>query len=358
MSFSADNLKSLIKVAVENRASDVHLRSGEVPCFRINGELYPIKSNVFTEENIQAILNIINNHKNTESLENEIDGSYEISNVARLRFNYFKYNSQSGIIFRLINSNVPTLEDLGLRSIIKEISLKHRGLVLVTGATGSGKSSTLAAMINYINRKRSCHIISIEDPIEFLHTQEKSRITQREVGTDTESFKTGLRSALRQDPDVILIGEMRDPETVSIALKAAETGHLVLSTIHTTDATKTIGRIISLFSAEEQKEVRKRLADNLAATISQRLMKSSKKSSIVCQEIMVNTEGIKECILGKEDLSRIKEIISKGKSPGGVRMQTFDQHLMELLDSGKITKEVALENCSNQIDFLRSLSIN
>ena len=227
----------------------------------------------------------------------DFDGSFEIKGLARFRFNVFRNRSGLGIVLRVIPSVVPTIEQLGLPGVLKSISGMHRGLVLVTGVTGSGKSSTLAAMIDYLNSTWPLHILTIEDPVEFVHRKKKSRFTQREVGPDTESFAGALKSALRQDPDIILVGEMRDAETIGIALKAAETGHMVFSTVHTTDAIKTIGRLIAVFPPEEQRMIRMRLAENITATISQRLVKRADgKGMVAAQEIMIANTGIRECI--------------------------------------------------------------
>jgi twitching motility protein PilT len=226
----------------------------------------------------------------------EHDGSFSVPNVCRVRFNIMRYQGKLGIILRLIASKIPTTEELKLPVVINKIASANAGLVLVTGATGSGKSSTLAAMINYINRTSAVHVLTLEDPVEYVHQPIKSRITQREIGQDTSDFNSALRSALRQDPDIILIGEMRDAETISIAIKAAETGHLVFGTVHTTDALSTIGRLISMFPPEEQNVVRTRLADNLHATISQRLLKTTDgKGRIAAQEIMINNPGVFYC---------------------------------------------------------------
>jgi twitching motility protein PilT len=359
MAFQEKHLASLIKVGVDHGASDVHIRTNEPPCLRIRGDLVPVQTKNFTLEDVTDLARILTGKKLEKFTDyNELDGSFDIEGLCRLRFNSFVYNKALGIILRIVKTEIPTFDQLGFSSTLKKIALSKRGLVLVTGATGSGKSTTLAAMINYINRKRYAHIVTIEDPIEYVHNQEYSRITQREIGVDTPNFNAALRAALRQDPDVILIGEMRDPETISIALKAAETGHLVLSTVHTTDAITTIGRIISMFSPDEQEDVRKRLAENLKATISQRMLKGNKKTNVViAQEIMVNTPGIRECILGDEPISRINSIIMQGKGKESSGSQSFDQHIMELYQAGKISKEVATEAATSESDFIQKLLI-
>jgi twitching motility protein PilT len=234
LAFSEKNLNSLINVALEHNASDVHIRSGEAPCFRIHGDLTPVQTKSFSKEDLIDICKIIfptDRGVIDFANLNEFDGSYSVANLCRIRFNFYRFGGELGLILRIVKTVVPSIKDLGLPSILSELSLKQRGLILVTGATGSGKSTTLAAMINHINETQASHIITVEDPVEYIHSQKKSRLSQREVGVDTDNFTTALRSALRQDPDVILIGEMRDAETISTALKASETGHLVLSTV-------------------------------------------------------------------------------------------------------------------------------
>lgn len=361
MAFSIKNLTSLAQVAVQNRASDIHLRTDEAPCLRINGEMIPVQTKSFSFEDMVDIANILlGEDRLAGKLDeiNEMDGGFAIEGLCRIRYNLFRYNQKLGIILRIVNTQIPTIESLGLSKALKKIAGQRRGLILLTGATGSGKSTTLAAMIDEINEHRACHIVTIEDPIEYLHTQKKARISQREVGKDTDNFTTALRSALRQDPDVILIGEMRDPETISTALKAAETGHVVFSTIHTTNAVTSIGRIISMFPPEEQEDVRKRLSENIYATISQRMLKKkAEKGVVIAQEIMVTSPGIKECILGEEPLARITTVIEDGKGPGGNGSQSFDQHIMELYQSGQISKETALSAVSSESDFIQQLTV-
>jgi len=361
MSFSAKNLSDLVKVASQHNASDIHIRCGEVPCFRIRGDLVAVQSKPFAAQDVYDILKII--YSAADSIKNfddilELDGGTDIPDVCRLRFNFFRFNGKPGIIIRIIKTKIPSIEELALPTAISNIANEQRGLVLVTGATGSGKSTTLAAMINHINTHRPVHIVTLEDPIEYVHPQIKARITQREIGRDTESFELALRAAMRQDPDIILIGELRDKETVSVALKAAETGHLVFATIHTTDAISTIGRLISMFEPHEQPEIKNRLAVNLKATISQRMLKSmATKSVMVAMEIMVNGLGIKECLLGKEDMSKLGSIISKGKGSGGNGSQTFDQHIMDLFRKKKISKDEAIAAATNESDFIQKLEV-
>jgi twitching motility protein PilT len=360
MGFSPKNLASLLSVAIQHKASDIHIRFNEVPCLRIRGELVPIQTKIFTEEDVIDIVKILTSQDDRHieiSKISEIDGAYEVLELCRVRFNVFKYYNHFGVVLRVINTNVPSLKDLDMPSVVSRIAIQQRGLILITGPTGSGKSTTLASMIDFINENAASHIITIEDPIEFLHPQKKSRISQREVGRDTESFSTGLRSALRQDPDVISIGEMRDPETVEIALKAAETGHVVFSTLHTTNTLTTIGRIISMFPAHEQVEARKRLAENLYAIIGQRMLPGKNGKTVIAQEIMVITPGIKDCIVGKDDINRIPAIISQGQGKSTNGGQTFDQHIMFLYQKGFITKEVAMDSVSSQADFVQKLIV-
>lgn len=360
MSFTTKHLASLIQVAVQHQASDVHIRSGETPVLRIKGDLVPVQTKNFSVEDIVDIMSIMTNdpefHQKVNTI-NELDGGYSVPEMCRVRFNFFRFSTQLGIILRVIKDKVPTLKELGMPAILSQIALQNRGLILITGATGSGKSTTLAAMINHINENRASHILTIEDPIEYVHKQQSSRITQREIGIDTGSYTEALRAALRQDPDVILVGEMRDPETVSTALKAAETGHVVFSTMHTTNVLTTIGRIISMFSPQEQPEIRKRMAENIHAIIGQRMLPGKNQNVILAQEIMVTNPGVKEAIQGKEDIGRIQTIMANGFQKGGSGGQTFDQHIMRLYQDKLITKETALEAVSSQADFIQKLIV-
>lgn len=347
----------LLKKAAQVGASDIHLRSGTPPAYRIKGDLVNVKIPPLTDADMVMICRSMIKDQTMHSKINEIkdyDGSFQVGGLGRFRFNIYCNQDKLAAVLRLIPAKIPTIEDLKLPKAIAKIASMHRGLVLVTGVTGSGKSSTLAAMIDYINSRFPMHILTIEDPIEFVHPQKKSRISQREVGKDTGDFAKALRSALRQDPDVILVGEMRDPETIDVALKAAETGHMVLSTVHTTDAIKTIGRLISVFPAEEQRMVRIRLADNLSATVSQRLVKcADNKGMIAAQEIMIVNAGIQECIANADQTGEINDYITKSSETLGG--QTFEQHLVDLYRRGIITIEAAKEAASNASDFERNL---
>lgn len=361
MAFNTQNLKDLVQLAIKHNATDIHIRTDEAPCLRILGELIPIQTRPFSPQDISDICKIMTNDQAIfEKLNNinEWDGGYSVEGFCRLRINIFKFSNKIGLVLRVLKLIIPTLEELKLPETVSKIAEIPRGLILVTGTTGSGKSTTLAAMINHINKSRSLHIVTLEDPIEYVHTSIKSRVTQREIGTDTESFGIGLRSVLRQDPDVILVGELRDSETLATALKAAETGHAVFATLHTTNAVATINRILSLFPPNEQPEVRKRLADSLQATIGQRLLRKKNGSGlVVAMEIMINTPNIRECILGKDPMEKIIDYIARGKGKSGNGSRTYDQHLMELFESRQISKEEAIEAADSPNDFMQKLEI-
>ena len=281
--------------------------------------------------------------------------AYSASGVGRFRLNIYSYRSQVGIAVRFIPFEIRSLESLGLPLVVRQLALLPRGLVLVTGATGSGKSTTLAAMLNECNLMRSGHIVTVEDPVEYLIRDKKSIITQREVGLDTESFASGLKSALRQDPDVIMIGELRDKDTIQTALVAAETGHLVVSTLHTKDALETVNRIIGVFPPEAQREVRLQFSASLAGIVSMRLLPTipgedgKSRGRIPAIEILINTARIRDCLIDPGKTLQIREAIEQGSEMYG--MQTFDQHLMLHLKEGRISKETAIANASNPSDF-------
>lgn len=343
--------------AVQNKASDIHFHVDQPPALRLQGDILPLNFEAFDADAMNLLGAILTKNKAFAELAKgnlDLDGAYLLPKVGRFRYNIYRYYDKVGIVMRVIPADVPTIDDLNLPKAIKTVAGFHRGLVLVTGATGSGKSSTLAAIVRHINENKKCHIVTIEDPIEYIHASINSRVSQREIGKDTESFARALKSALRQDPDVILLGEMRDIETLDICLKAAETGHLVLSTVHTTDAAKTIGRLIALYPAAEQPAVRIRLAENLKATVSQRLVPAAdNKSNIAVQEIMISNNNIQECIAIPEKTGEMKTYIAKGRDVVG--SQTFDQHLLDLFQSGQITKEVAMATASNPGDFAHAL---
>ncbi len=351
-------LDRLLAYGVKNGASDLHFLVGDRPSFRVNGTLCHVKSDPLGAADTRSICEILlGNASSPDQLDTlqEHDCSYSIKGTGRFRVNMFRQRGSLCAILRVISAEIPTLEGLGLPEKVKGLAEEKRGLVLVTGATGSGKTSTLAAMIRHINGKRSAHILTIEDPIEFLHKNDRASVTQREVGTDTESFTKALRAALRQDPDVILVGEMRDPETIDIALKAAETGHMVFSTVHTTDASKTVGRLVGVFPPEEQQAVRLRLADNLKGVVSQRLLpRVDGKGRVVAAEIMVSTKTVQEFIKDPVKTSELKDLIERSRDEYG--MQSFEQHLTDLYREGIIALDVARAAASNPSDFDRAMN--
>jgi twitching motility protein PilT len=352
-------LKALLETGVRHGASDIHFRPGVPPMYRVHKQLVPLKTDPLTPEGCAAIAQVVGGRSYQKLDPEEIqdfDTSYSIPGVARFRVNIYRQRGSIALVLRIIPSVIPTLTELGLPPVLKKIVENERGLVLVTGATGSGKSTTLAAMIHEINLSRMDHILTIEDPIEFLHKHEKASISQREIGPDTRSFAAGLRAALRQDPDVILVGEMRDNESIDIALQAAETGHLVLSTVHTTDAAKTIGRIVSTFPAEQQAMIRVRLAENLQATVSQRLLpRADGRGMVVACEVMICTAAVRE-VLADPRQGSLKDLIEQGLSH--YDMQSFDQHLVHLFKTGVITKQTALRAATSPGDFERNLSFS
>ncbi len=346
-------MEKIIKAAVDRGASDLHIKAGDVFRARINGDLVALTKQALTPDQTRSIaLHLMNNEDDKARLDNilDYDCSWSAPGIGRFRVNLMKQRGSFSIIMRVIPWEVPTFDKLGLPPVLAKIAETERGMVLVTGVTGSGKSSTMAALINYINTRESRHILTLENPIEFLHRDAVSSVTQREIGSDTSDFKMGLRAALRQDPDVIMIGEMRDAETVDTAIKAAETGHLLMSTLHTPDAQSTILRIMAMFPPEEQNVIRIRLAESLSAIISQRLLpKISGKGRAVATEIMINTPAIKDLILEGTRIGEIKDFIAEGRDQYG--MQTFDQCLADLVTSGEVTFETAKSAASNPSDF-------
>jgi twitching motility protein PilT len=346
-------LNDILKVAIKGGASDIHLKSGLPPMFRVDGALVPLKKGErMMPDELQNIAHSIMSPIQKQRFEEtrEQDLAYGIAGLGRFRVNVFQQRGTIGIVFRVIPFGVKTAEQLHLPPVIKKIAQEQRGLVLVTGTTGSGKSTTLAAMIEQINSERTAHIMTIEDPIEFLIRDRRSIVNQREIGVDTHTFSNALRAALRQDPDVILVGEMRDFETIETALTAAETGHLVMSTLHTLDATETINRIISVFPPYQQKQVRMQLATILKAVISQRLVpRADGNGRVPALEVLVSTAFVRECIGDKDRTKEIPEVISKGYTSYG--MQTFDQSLMQLVKDDLVTYDEALKHVSNPDDF-------
>ena len=303
-------MNEMFKKAIQDGASDIHIKAGDFVRARLNGELIPLTDQKLSHEQVrQLAVKLIPYEKDRDRIDElqDYDCSWGLPGLGRFRVSILKQRGVLGIVMRIITIDIPTFEDLRLPLVLEKISQNERGLILVTGVTGSGKSSTMAAMIGYINRNMRKHIITLEDPIEFLHRDLNSSVTQRDVGWDTESFSSGLRSSLRQDPDVILIGEMRDRDTIDTALKAAETGHLVITTVHTKNAVQSLTRIIGVFRAEEQEMIRTRLADSLQAVISQRLLPTAKGDGpVVAAEIMLVTGTIRDCIV---DVERMAEII-------------------------------------------------
>ena len=347
------HVNDLLKIAVLSGASDLHLKVGTYPMMRVRGTLIPATEERRLEhEDVVAMAAAVlpAGHRDKFRDNHEVDLAYSVAGLGRFRCNAFQQRGTIGMIFRVIPMRVATIEDLLLPKVLKKIASEERGLILVTGTTGSGKSTTLAALIDEINSTRTTHIMTIEDPIEYLHRDQRSVINQREIGVDTRSFGDALRSALRQDPDVILLGEMRDLETIQTALLAAETGHLVLSTLHTLDATETINRIIAVFPPHQQKQIRIQLASVIKAVISQRLMpRTDTKGRVPAVEVLYSTAYIRDCILDKEKSHLIHGAIAQGTSQYG--MQTFDQSIFTLYEQGLVSYEEALRWATNVDEF-------
>ena len=346
-------IDDLLRTATHSGASDLHIKAGSPPFMRVGGELRPIPDvpRLSQEDTLDMAFSMMSNRQKQRFKEFfEADIAYGVSGLGRFRANVFQQRGTIGMVLRIIPDTVRSLNELSMPPVIERVAAEQRGLILVTGTTGSGKSTTLAAIIDHINATRGGHIVTIEDPIEFLHRDRRSFISQREVDVDTRSFAEALRGALRQDPDVILVGEMRDNETIATALTAAETGHLVLSTLHTLDATETVTRIVSSFPPHHQKSVRIQLAGILRAVISMRLVRAASGTGRVpAAEIMVSTGLIRDYILHEEKTSMIRDAIAAGTSQYG--MQTFDQSLFNLFQSGLITLEEALRGASNPDEF-------
>ena len=347
------HINDILKVAVERKASDVHLKVGAHPVLRIDGRLQVMSEfkRMMQEDTIAMAFSMMSSRQKERFKQQlEIDIAYSVPGLGRFRCNIFQQRGSVGLVLRLIPSRIQTFKELMLPPVLERISEEQRGLVLVTGTTGSGKSTTLASMIDFINARRIEHIMTIEDPIEFLHRDKKSIINQREVDVDTRGFSVALRSALRQDPDVILVGEMRDYETIETALLAAETGHLVLSTLHTLDATETVNRIISVFPPHQQKQIRIQLSAVLKAIVSMRLLpRADGLGRVPAIEVLISTAYIRDCVENKEKTKLIRDAINQGTSQYG--MQTFDQSLYLLYKNGLITLEEALRRATNPDEF-------
>ncbi|KEQ18270.1 type IV pilus twitching motility protein PilT [Endozoicomonas numazuensis] len=343
------DITELLAFSYKQGASDLHISSGLPPMIRIDGDIRRINLPAMDHKQVHGLIYDIMNDKQRKDYEEklETDFSFEVPGVARFRVNAFNQSRGSGAVFRTIPSKVLSMEDLGMGQVFKDIAMKARGLVLVTGPTGSGKSTSLAAMIDYINDTKYEHILTIEDPIEFVHTSKKCLVNQREVHRDTHSFSDALRSALREDPDIILVGEMRDLETIRLALTAAETGHLVFGTLHTTSAAKTIDRVVDVFPGAEKAMVRSMLSESLQAVISQTLLKKNGGGRVAAHEIMVGTSAIRNLI--RED--KIAQMYSAIQTGGSLGMQTLDQCLHELVRKGVVAKEVAQEKARDPDNF-------
>jgi len=347
------HINDLLKLATDQGASDLHLKVGSHPVIRISGRLFPLtdEKRLMQEDTIAMAFSIMSARQKQKFKDSfEIDMAYSVPGLGRFRVNVFQQRGTVGLVLRVIPVRILTIRELLLPPVLEQIAAERRGLVLVTGTTGSGKSTSLAGMIDYINSVRTEHIMTIEDPIEFLHRDKKSLVNQREVEVDTKSFSFALRSALRQDPDVILVGEMRDYETIETALTAAETGHLVLSTLHTLDATETVNRIIAVFPPHQQKQIRLQLSAVLKAIISMRLVpRADGRGRVPAVEVLRSTAYIRDCVENKEKTKLIRDAIAAGTSQYG--MQTFDQSLYWLYKQELITFEEALRQSSNPDEF-------
>jgi twitching motility protein PilT len=352
------NLSQILTFAAEKGASDIHFQVGSPPLLRHYGALYPLKHPPLSDEDMVAIGQTLAKYGDAEKFKKEVrdyDGSFALANVARFRVNVYRQNGRYAAVLRLIPFKPRDFAELNLPKVLEKVSMLKRGLILVTGATGNGKSTTLAAIINYINQKRRAHIITIEDPIEYLFEKNLSVISQREIGPDTESFASALRAAMRQDPDVIMVGELRDHQTIDTCLKAAETGHLVMASIHTPDVMRTLNRILSYFSADEQLAVRMRLSENLVAIVSQQLLTTLDRSGMIpACEIMLVNKTIEMCLRNPEKTDEILKYMAKNRDLG---MQTFDQHLIELVKTRRISMDDAMVAAEQAEQLERDMTI-
>jgi twitching motility protein PilT len=342
-------IDELLTLAVREGASDLHLETGEPPILRVHGEILRLERAPLTRGDVHTLVGAVMNQAQRTHFEAEgdLDFSYQLANVARFRVNAYRELRGEAANFRVIPSRIQTLDELGMPASLKEVCQRKRGLVLVTGPTGSGKSTTLAAMVDQVNENTAVHIVTIEDPIEFVHQPKKALLSQREVSTHTRSFSTALRAALREDPDVILVGEMRDLETISLALTAAETGHLVFATLHTTSAAKTVDRVIDAFPTAQQNQVRAMFSESLAAVVSQALCKKKGGGRVAALEVLIGTAAVRN-LIREGKTHQISSAIQTGQKVG---MQTFDGHLQELVQKGHITREEAQLRAYNPATF-------
>ncbi|HUB07254.1 MAG TPA: PilT/PilU family type 4a pilus ATPase [Myxococcales bacterium] len=354
-----DAFQNLLALGVRKGASDIHFEVGYPPVYRINGELLSARLDRLTADDTRAIAEMVVNPEGEPTgaakLPREADRSFSVSGLSRFRVNILQQRGSLGLVMRVIPFEVRSFQQLNLPPVVQAIAAARQGLILVTGATGNGKSSTIAAMLDQINQNDRLHIVTIEDPIEFVFGDGKSVLIQREVGTDTEDFQTAIRAALRQDPDVIMVGELRDRETAEICLKAAETGHLVITSIHTPDATRSIGRLVGMFPSDDQASVRSRLIDNLKAIVSQRLLPRQDGAGLIpAVEVMLTTLSIADSIRDPAKTGQVRKLIEQGRVHG---MQSFDQHLGELFRAQLISAEVAKTNASSPADFEREVML-
>jgi twitching motility protein PilT len=347
---AVEEFEGWLQRLVDEAGSDLHVKVGSAPLIRRDGRLARLERSPLRAEETAEIVKVIVPPDRMQTLtdKGEVDFAYSANRIGRFRANVFRQRGSYSIVLRRLRIGGPTLEEVGLPEVVRNLADDPRGLVLVTGPTGSGKTTTLAAMIEHINSTRPVHVVTIEDPIEVLHPDKVASVNQREVGQDTGTFLTALRAALRQDPDVVLIGEMRDPETVAAALQAAETGHLVLSTLHTTDATETVNRIVDFFPPYQQHQVRVTLAGALRGIVCQRLVPAIQGGRVPCVEVLVNTGRVAERIVDPALTSEIHDVVAEG---GFYGMQTFDQHLLELVTGGLVDVKEAMEAASRPHDF-------
>jgi len=347
------DINALLRMAAEMHASDLHIKVGSPPVLRVFGNLITLdEEGRVSGEDVKKVCVAVLSPQQMEVFKKkyDLDLAYSVPGLGRFRCNAFVQRGAMGFVFRVIPYKIPTIDELNLPEVLKKLAMEARGLILVTGTTGSGKSTTLAAMIDHINHHKRDNVVTIEDPIEFLHRDEKSLVNQREIGTDTTSYAIALRAALRQDPDVVLVGEMRDMETIEIAMTAAETGHLVMSTLHTLDAKETVNRIVSVFPPHQHHQIRIQLAAIIKGIVSMRLMPTSDgKGRVPAVEVMVTTGMIRDCILEPDKLKLIPDVIAKGKMQYG--MQTFDQSIFSHYKAGRVSYEEALRWASNAEDF-------